>query len=61
MTGRQAAVSVGDCVVLDGDSKTVYRVTHVYRDGREVNLALPRTTLERFHVPVEDLRGIEQS
>lgn len=45
---------VGDRVIVDG-SATVWTVTSVSYSGREVNLGIPGTNLERFRVPIDDL------
>lgn len=44
----------GDRVTVDG-STTVWTVTSVSYSGREVNLGIPGTNLERFRVPIDDL------
>ncbi|QNI36870.1 hypothetical protein [Edaphobacter albus] len=45
---------VGDRVTVDG-STTVWTVSSVSYSGREVNLSIPGTNLERFRVPIDDL------
>jgi hypothetical protein len=52
---------VGDKVVLT-DSKVgmVYEVSYVSSDGREVNLHLPGTNLERFRINPDDLTFVER-
>lgn len=45
---------VGDQVTLR-DSDTIYLVTLVSPGGREVNLSLPGTNLQRYRVSVDDL------
>lgn len=45
---------VGDTVRI-GSSDTEYRVSYVSPNGREVNLELPGTNLERYRVSVDDL------
>jgi hypothetical protein len=48
------APQVGDRVTV-GSSDTVWTVSSVSYNGREVNLGIPGTNLERFRVPVDDL------
>lgn len=48
------APQVGDRVTVDG-STTVWTVSSVSHNGREVNLSIPGTNLERFRVPIDDL------
>ncbi len=50
---------VGDIVTV-GNGKSELRITKVYDDGKEVNLELPGTNLERFRVLVEDLNFVER-
>jgi hypothetical protein len=50
---------IGD-KVLPGRSEMVYEISHVSKDGDEVNLHVPGTTLERFRVPVSDLTFVER-
>ncbi|HTF66739.1 MAG TPA: hypothetical protein VK638_29050 [Edaphobacter sp.] len=45
---------VGDMVTV-GSGTSVYTVLSVSQNGREVNLHIPGTNLERFRVPVRDL------
>ncbi len=56
---HQDATVVGDIVTV-GNGKSELRVTKVYDDGREVNLELPGTNLERFWVLVADLNFVER-
>lgn len=48
------APQVGDRVTV-GSSDTVWTVSSVSYNGREVNLSIPGTNLERFRVPINDL------
>lgn len=52
------APQVGDRVML-GTSDTVYIVTRASADGRDVDLNLPGTNIERFRVRTEDLKFVE--
>jgi hypothetical protein len=63
---RQAAApepspvpQVGD-KVRPGRSELVYEISHVSKEGDDVNLYVPGTTLERFRVPVSDLTFVER-
>ncbi len=49
---------VGDRVIPEGSS-SVYEITRVSRDGRQVDLCLRGTDLERFRVPVDHLRFVK--
>ena len=46
--------AVGDQVTV-GSGTSVYTVLSVSQNGKEVNLHIPGTNLERFRVPVRDL------
>lgn len=48
----------GDRVTF-GTSDSVYIVTRVSADGKDVDINLPGTSLERFRVPVEDLTFVD--
>lgn len=48
----------GDRVTL-GTSDSVYIVTRASADGKDVDLNLPGTNLERFRVTVEDLKFVD--
>jgi hypothetical protein len=50
---------VGD-KVRPGRSEMVYEISHVSKEGDEVNLHVPGTTLQRFRVPVSDLTFVER-
>jgi hypothetical protein len=50
---------VGD-KVRPGRSEMVYEISHVSKEGNEVNLHVPGTNLERFRVPVSDLTFVER-
>jgi hypothetical protein len=50
---------VGD-KVRPGRSEMVYEISHVSKDGDEVNLHVPGTNLERFRVRVSDLTFVER-
>jgi hypothetical protein len=63
---KQAAVpepspvpQVGD-KVRPGRSEMVYEIFQVSKEGDEVNLHVPGTTLQRFRVPVSDLTFVER-
>lgn len=51
--------SVGDKVTV-GNSDTVWEISAVSDDGKEVRLHIPRTNLERFRVPVADLTFVDR-
>lgn len=48
----------GDRVKV-GTSDTVYVVTRASANGKDVNLSLPGTNIERFRVPTEDLKFVD--
>jgi hypothetical protein len=48
----------GDRVTL-GTSDTVYVVTRASSDGKDVDLNLPGTNIERFRVPTADLKFVD--
>jgi hypothetical protein len=48
----------GDRVRL-GTSDTVYVVTRASANGKDVDLSLPGTNIERFRVPTEDLKFVD--
>jgi hypothetical protein len=48
---------VGDRVSMG--TETVYSITRVNPDGRDVNLQLPGTNIERFRISVDDLKPTE--
>src|SRR4030088_1403589 len=50
---------VGD-KVRPGRSEMVYEISHVSKEGDEVNLHVPGTKLQRFRVPVSDLTFVER-
>lgn len=50
-----AALYVGARVHIAG-SDTTWEITRVSHDGRQVDLCLRGTLLERFRVPVSELR-----
>ena len=50
---------VGDRV-RPGKSEMVYTVGHLSQDGKEVNLYVPDTTLERFRVQSDTLTFVER-
>ena len=50
---------VGD-KVRPGRSEMVYEISHVSKEGDEVNLHVPGTNLQRFRVPVSDLTFVER-
>jgi hypothetical protein len=50
---------VGD-KVRPGRSEMVYEISHVSKEGDDVNLYVPGTNLERFRVPVSDLTFVER-
>jgi hypothetical protein len=54
------APQVGDRVML-GTSDTIYIITRASSDGKDVDLNLPGTNIERFRVPTEDLKFVELS
>lgn len=54
------APRVGDRVML-GSSDTVYIVARASSDGKDVDLNLPGTNIERFRVPSGDLKFVELS
>lgn len=56
----QPQVSVGDKVTFP-QSDTVYTVTRVSPSGKQVDLNLPGTNIERFRVNVDDLDFLERS
>jgi hypothetical protein len=49
---------VGDRVTL-GISDTIYIVTRASSDGKDVDLNLPGTNIERFRVPTLDLKFVD--
>jgi len=51
--------NIGDQVRIDG-SETIYLVTAISPDDREVNLNLPGTNLERYRVSVDDLDYVQR-
>jgi hypothetical protein len=53
------APQVGDTVCI-GSGEAEYRVSYVSPAGRDVNLDIPGTNLERFRVPIEDLTVTDQ-
>jgi hypothetical protein len=53
----EAALYVGARVIPKG-SDAVYEITRVSSDGTQVDLCLRGTTLERFRVPVDDLKFV---
>jgi hypothetical protein len=54
------APQVGDTVCI-GSGEAEYRVSYVSPSGREANLDIPGTNLERFRVPVDDLTVADQA
>jgi hypothetical protein len=50
---------VGDTVCIGG-GEAEYRVSRLSPGGRDVNLDIPGTDLERFRVPIEDLTVTDQ-
>jgi uncharacterized protein YihD (DUF1040 family) len=50
---------VGD-KVRPGRSEMVYEISHVSKEGDEVNLHVRGTNLQRFRVPVSDLTFVER-
>src|ERR1700754_924476 len=56
----QDAPQTGDRVTV-GDRETVWTVSSVSYSGREVNLSIPGTNLERFRVPVDDLNFVDRA
>ena len=52
------APQVGDRVTL-GTSDTVYIVTRASSNGKDVDLNLTGTNIERFRVPVDDLKFVD--
>jgi hypothetical protein len=54
-----ALPNVGDQVILRS-SGTTYLVTAASPNGREVNLSLPGTNLERYRVSVDDLEFVDK-
>ncbi|HTF67393.1 MAG TPA: hypothetical protein VK638_32410 [Edaphobacter sp.] len=55
-TGRMPVV--GDRVMV-GTSDTVWTVLSISHSGKEVNLHIPDTTLQRFRVMISDLRFLD--
>jgi hypothetical protein len=53
------SVATGDRVAR-GASDTIYEISYVSGSGLEVNLCLPGTNLERFRVPVGELKLIDR-
>jgi hypothetical protein len=49
---------IGDRVTI-GSSDTVYVVTRASSNGKDVDLNLPGTNIERFRVPVDDLTFVD--
>jgi hypothetical protein len=49
---------VGDRVTI-GNSDTVFTVTRASPNGKDVDLNLPGTNIERFRVPTEDLKFVD--
>jgi len=49
---------VGDRVMV-GTSDTVWTVLSISHSGKEVNLHIPNTTLQRFRVMISDLRFLD--
>jgi hypothetical protein len=54
------APQTGDRVTV-GDRETVWTVSSVSYNEREVNLSIPGTNLERFRVPVDDLNFVDRA
>ena len=52
------APQVGDRVSL-GASDTVYIITRASANGKDVDLNLPGTNIERFRIPTEDLKFVD--
>jgi hypothetical protein len=52
--------SLGDQVTI-GKGDSIWSVSRVSTDGREVNLEIPGTNLERFRVNVDDLNFVERT
>ena len=52
------APQVGDRVSL-GASDTVYIITRASTNGKDVDLNLPGTNIERFRIPTEDLKFVD--
>jgi hypothetical protein len=50
--------TVGERVTL-GNSPTVFTITRATPTGRDVDLQLPGTTIERFRVPFDDLKFVD--
>jgi hypothetical protein len=49
---------VGDRVTI-GNSDTVFIITRASPNGKDVDLNLPGTNMERFRVPTEDLKFVD--
>jgi hypothetical protein len=54
------APQTGDRVTV-GNRETVWTVSSVSYNEREVNLSIPGTNLERFRVPVDDLNFVDRA
>jgi hypothetical protein len=54
------APQTGDQVTV-GDRETVWTVSSVSYSGREVNLSIPGTNLERFRISVDDLNFVDRA
>ena len=50
---------IGDKVAIPG-AKSVLEITHVSRDGDEVNLQLPGTNLQWFHVRTDTVTFVDR-
>jgi hypothetical protein len=50
---------VGDKVTIPR-SELTFEISHVSREGDDVNLQVPGTNLERFRVPLSDLTFVER-
>ena len=55
----QRIPKVGDSVI-PGTSQSVWTVWHVSDDGTEVHLEINGTLLNRYRVPVRDLKWAEE-
>jgi len=55
----EGAPQIGDQVTV-GDGTSVLTMSRVYSDGREVNLEIPGTNLERFRVQVSNLHFVDR-
>lgn len=56
---KQRIPKIGD-KVIPRNSQSVYTVWSVSHDGTEVNLEIKGTLVNRYRVPVRDLRWVEE-